>query len=134
MNKLFITLSCLALSACYYAVPADTYYAEEYTEPNYYTQTTTYMAPSASHIYISEQRTYVQPDIVYINDMPPHHYRHSAHPRYYYPEHNHGKHPDYKIHRKVPSFSKNEKPIKIIEDKPKHSQPENKRHNNEHRN
>ena len=125
MKKLYIILACLGLSACFFAVPE-----EDYTS-DYYTQTTTYVSPSTSHVYISEKNTYVQPDVVYIKDTPPHH--HSKHPHYYYPEHHDkhpAKHPDYKPHKKVPSFSKNEKPVKLKEDKREHLVPE-KHHKDE---
>lgn len=101
MKKSLLILACFCLSSCY-AIPASDYYFDDvYDEPEYYSQTT-YFTPSSSHIYINEQRTYVQPEVVYVKDKPHHH--HSSPSHYYYPEHKHNKHSDHntKHHDKHP--------------------------------
>lgn len=94
MKKCLITLACICLSGCYYTVPASDYYFDDgYVEPEYYSQTT-YVAPSTSYFYMSEQRSYYRPEVVYINDGPHHHHYSHDHHKYYYPPHHsdRGKH------------------------------------------
>ncbi|MBR1601360.1 MAG: hypothetical protein IJ677_07255 [Alphaproteobacteria bacterium] len=135
MKKSLLILACISLSACYYTAPAaDYYYDDIYDEPDYYSQTSTYITPSSSYFYMTEQRTYLQPEIVYIDDRP-HHRHYSPQPHYYYPKNNHSRHDkkhfDYKPHNSIPHFYKNEKITKIEEGKNSHLK--NNRHNDKHK-
>ena len=90
MKKYWTILVCLGLSACYYTVPESEYYVDEtYVQPDYYSQTTTYVTPASSYTYVSEQKTYIQPKVIYVDDKPNHHATHSPRHEYYYPKNQH---------------------------------------------
>ena len=132
MKKCLITLACICLSSCYYTVPASDYYFDDgYVEPEYYSQTT-YVAPSTSYFYMSEQRSYYRPEVVYINDGPHHHHYSHDHHKYYYPPHHSdkGKHrtqppekhePSSLIPKsRRPNHGRNERVVELPKDKPFH--------------
>lgn len=101
MKKCCTILICFILNGCYYTYPSQNYYDEiDYIQPDYYSQTTTYVTPASSYTYVSEQTTYVRPEVVYIDDTPRHHYSHSPRHEYHYPKDTHHYHKEPQNHHK----------------------------------